>query len=217
MFRRILGYKDWYSANPHKRKTNGLRFLNQYNITRATEIMNSHEYTRAMFVRDPKARILSAHRDKVIQNHLYIEQKTRCCPSGECPEIVKTFAGFLRMLQQCHNECCNDVHWQPQSRRVERKFLEKIDFIGHLKTAHEDAKLLLQHIGAWEEFGESGWGEYRNESFMQSLSTSGRRHVTSSREHLAEYFTPELERIVEDMYASDYEVFNLPVLNVSQV
>jgi hypothetical protein len=60
LFRRMMGEPDWHDAMPHDPNTNGLKFLNQYSLQEATYMMNSPDYTRAIFVRDPKDRLLSA-------------------------------------------------------------------------------------------------------------------------------------------------------------
>jgi hypothetical protein len=123
-------------------------------------------------------------------------------------ERFRTFGGFVDAIHVCTNNCCDDVHWKPQASRLDEKFYPTIDFVGHLETAHDDAKRLLQRIGAWEEFGKSGWGQYGNESFLERNSDV--RHNTNAPDRRAEYYAPELEAIVEEMYAADYSVFDLP-------
>ena len=116
---------------------------------------------------------------------------------------LDTFSGFCQLTQTCH-----DYHWTPQSQRVDEKFIPLINFIGHMETIEQDAKqLLLMKIGAWEEYGKSGWGPDGNESIFQTTSTSP--HATStgmedSWERLRGYYTPELEQAVGKRYVRDY-------------
>jgi len=71
LFRRIMGKSDWMVEEyvnmvPWNPFTNGLEYLYDYNRTRASEIMTSPDWTRAIFVREPKRRFLSAWLDKVM-------------------------------------------------------------------------------------------------------------------------------------------------------
>jgi hypothetical protein len=100
---------------------------------------------------------------------------------------------------------------------VEDKYVKTLDFVGHLETAAEDARVLLKRIGAWEEYGKSGWGKYANESIFES--TSNVMHKTGngtedSYSRLAQYYTPELERTIERRFASDYSKYGLPLKKV---
>lgn len=59
LLRRMMGFRDWKSQNgrtfmPHNPQYNGLRYLYDFSLEEANEIMTSPNYTRAIFVRDPK-------------------------------------------------------------------------------------------------------------------------------------------------------------------
>jgi hypothetical protein len=206
LFRRMMGKKDWKSRrNPADVKTNGLKYLFDYSIAEATELMNSPDYTRAIFVRDPKEKFLSAFLDKAMR-HKGQYMKEHCCGSGRggkaCVEKVRTFQGFIEKTREC-----KDSHWGPQSERMEATYFPLLDFVGHLESAEEDARELLKRVGAWEEFGKTGWGVHHNESIFQS--TSAVRHSTSngtmeSKSRLPLYYTPELEAEIEERLSQDY-------------
>ena len=204
VFRRMKGYEDWKAKFPHNSRTNGLTYLNQLNRTYATEIMNSPEWTRAIIVRDPKARFLSAYLDKVLhKNSTYIVGA--CCKSTQdCWKQAQTFSGFFDLTDQCF-----DTHWRPQSQRMEPKYLPLLDFVGHVETLESDAKKLLKSIGAWEEYGKSGWGLDGSEPIYKSRDSV--HHATSKEganawSRLSKFYTPDLERKVEARYAVDYEI-----------
>ena len=99
---------------------------------------------------------------------------------------------------------------------MERKFLSTLDVIGHMGTIHNDVQALLERIGAWDDYGTSGWGPFGNESIFASRSDSS--HSTSKSTHdswthlLPKYYTPELEAAVETRFDSDYRTaeFGLP-------
>lgn len=212
LFRRMEGYDDWKSGkiNVHNPKVNGLRYLNQYSLKNATRILNDPSYTKAVFVRDPKDRFLSAYLEKGLKENGHHVQ-VKCCPSdsNRCwPESNRSFAHFFDVTRTC-----SDTHWNPMHERLEAKFLPLIDFIGSMDHLQEDAKQILQRIGAWEEYGASGWGVDGTERIFESKSSVN--HATSGNskdawERMKRYYTPELERAVQERFDRDYSTFQLP-------
>ena len=210
LFRRMMGYDDWLSQNykmwlPHNPETNGLKYLYDYTTEEASEMMTSLEWTRAMMVREPKQRFLSAFLDKSVSNdHQHIISK--CCKDKSCVEDAQTIEGFLKLVGTCH-----DDHWRPQHLRVDFKYWPYIDMVGHVENATAFSKDLLQRIGAWDEYGASGWGEDGNATIFQSKGTSGAGvHATWAQWKVWKWYTPESELKVEEFYRGDYEN---PVLN----
>ena len=92
---------------------------------------------------------------------------------------------------------------------MEPKYWKYIDFVGHVENAAEDARKLLKRIGAWKEFGARGWGPNGDKAIFESFGDAG-SHATSAKWRMYQWFTPELETIVERLYAADY---SNPVLN----
>lgn len=69
LFRRMMGYSDWSRRDDHKLhdpSKNGLRYLGHYSREEQEEFMTSEEWTRAVFVRDPVQRLVSAYREKAL-------------------------------------------------------------------------------------------------------------------------------------------------------
>ncbi|CAB9497593.1 carbohydrate [Seminavis robusta] len=202
LFRRMMGKKNWRSQDgqvflPHNPRFNGLRYLHEYTLEEANEIMTSPNYTRAVFVRDPKLRFLSAFLDKALSNGGdYIKKK--CCPAGDCIEAAQTLEGFLDLVKWCPDE-----HWKPQSERMEAKYFQTIDFVGHLENAHNDTRRLLERIHGWEEFGKFGWGKGGDHSIFQSPRDAG-GHATWSQWEIWKWYNQRLERKVEIFYSKDY-------------
>ena len=218
LLKRMMGHDDWKMGHLpnnekiHNPKKNRLTYLSHYNLTKATQMMNDPSYTRAIFVRDPKERLLSAYLDKVFDRE-GIQIKRHCCKDETnktaCWERFKPFSGFVDLAQHCP-----DNHWRPQSQRMERKYLHLLNFVGHLETAAEDAKRLLERIGAWEQYGASGWGANGDQSIFASKSDVG--HVTAnsssiSQSRMTRYYTSEIEQKVERWFSDDYKIpsFNL--------
>mmetsp|Transcript_56058 Transcript_56058/g.63425 ORF Transcript_56058/g.63425 Transcript_56058/m.63425 type:complete len:752 (+) Transcript_56058:55-2310(+) len=271
LFRRMRGIKDWDNQDsqkglPHNPQHNNLKYLWDYPLEEANSMMISNEWTKAIFVRDPKERFLSAFLDKAIANYglfttqvccekaiqckndnydqsvnleqvlvntcitevwdsrhdkfqtKWLEDKPCCTLFKDFNEKVTTVEGFLSNIEECPND-----HWLPQHQRIEDKFWKYINFVGHLSTMKDDTEKLLKRIGAWEEFGQRGWGPYLNESIVQGLSLSSggsisQNHATGSSTKIHQWYNPERERLVEKYYADDYknELFDFKIVNLTQ-
>lgn len=218
LFRRMMGHADWalqkFPAIPHDPKRNGLQYLYHFRLDEVREMLTSPEWTKAIFVRDPKERLLSAFLDKGLRSkggHV----RAKCCKgtwAGDeiCKvERIASFEGFVNII-----ETCEDVHWAPQAERMEPKYWPYINFVGHLEHAAADTKALLQRIGAWDDYGASGWGSNQDEAIFESISL--RNHATSANQKMRSYYTPKLEARVEKLYAMDYlhPVLNLPMKRI---
>jgi hypothetical protein len=204
LFRRIQGIPKWdiqdYTTGlPHNPDVNELKYLWHYSVQDANRIMTSPNWTRAIFVRDPKTRLLSAFLDKAVGNPNFI--KSKCCPeTQDCMgDAARALSGFLTLIQTCH-----DNNWTPQEFSMERKYWPYINFVGHFERLEDDAKRLLQKIGAWETYGQSGWGPNGGQAIFQK-STNTQNHVTDAKSKVYVWFTQELERQVESFYQVDYD------------
>jgi hypothetical protein len=208
LFRRMEGYSDWQDQDgerllPHNPNENGLKYLYDYPIEKANKIMTSPKWTKAMMVREPKQRFLSAFLDKAVSNdHAHIMGK--CCQfmddPQQCVDSAQTASGFLDLIKTCE-----DDHWRAQYDRVDYKYWPYIDMVLHVETAEEDAKRLLQTIGAWDEFGQTGWSKDHQSPIFGNAAKSAGDHATWSQWQVWKWYTPEVERQVEAFYRADYE------------
>jgi hypothetical protein len=293
LFRRMMGYQDWPMDKdpnyPHNPQFNGLKYLYHYSSKRAAEILTSPDWTRAIFVRDPKDRLLSAYLDKALHgNGTFIKRK--CCGIKPPPKnkelkfqelqkehqqklqqyesyrsrrggnmlLAESFSKNGRRLQQstrsmnalhshaalmgmqagmrysptapavpwgtelprpCSNltfpentitfetfvkefiAICQDPHWLPQAKRIDKVVWKHINFVGSFDRVEQDTRRMLERIGAWEEFGATDWPGVGGSIFSKNSA----RHKTSARDHLGEFYTPELEQVVYRHYQIDYE------------
>ncbi|KAI2501664.1 sulfotransferase family [Fragilaria crotonensis] len=211
LLRRMMGLQTWKSLDVDS--SDGLVRLSDFSIDKATHMMNSPEFTRAIFLRDPKDRFLSTYLDNVLSNDASIMQS--CCLEGEsCLHKYHTTAEFATLIQTC-----NDKHWMPMSSWIDPEFIPKLNFVGHLENAEADARSLLEKVGAWEPFGVTGWGKHGDESIFATkdkLSDLTASHASDSWHLMSKLFTPRIESTLELYYAVDYKIheFGLELIKI---
>lgn len=223
LFRRIKGFVDWKSQDytkylPHNPEFNGLTYLNQLNTTYATQIFQDPTWTKAIFVRDPKQRFLSAFLDKVVSNDGVFVRDKCCAQPGmmrstchqfescrKCVEEALTIPGFLQKIETCH-----DAHWDPMYDRLEPKYWKYINYVGRMDSLERDGTRLLQQIGAYNQYASNGWGANSDASMFDRTTKSVQSHTTDSKSKVWQYYTPETERLVEKYYENDYRLFQFP-------
>jgi len=201
LFRRMMGYEDWHETDddiPHNPRANGLKYLYDYDLDEAGDMLTSDEWTRAIFVRDPKERILDAFLTRVIGDEAQLIRHHCCKNEGRCADkAMESFLGFMKVA----NACCNS-HWMPQTWRMEARYWPFIDYVGHVDNVAEDAQILLEKIGKWDDFGASGWGELGD---LPIFGSTFEENLAKAYEVMAEYYNDETEAFAETMYAEDYE------------
>lgn len=197
-------------------RTNGLITLDQFQLHEAEKMMNSKEWTRAIFLREPKERVLSAFLNKFVNDKSYFRNK--CCGDDKlllgkkdqhhCDKMMNTrnLTYFLHRTLDCH-----DPHWLPQWPVIEEKFWKKITFIGFMELVSSDAKTLLESLSsssdgknstAWETHGKNEWGKNHNEGFMQRNAAG---HSANAAERLCQIVKPEDETFVEEHWHMEWE------------
>lgn len=117
--RRMMGYDDWKkmgeSGLPHDPATNGLKYLYHYRIEEAEKMIQSPEWTKAIFVRSPKDRFLSVYH-QMSRNRELVDN--RCCPHAPgCSSSLRNMIGFMELAENCFS-----THWNPISERMEEKY-----------------------------------------------------------------------------------------------
>lgn len=225
MFRRMngLSYQPppraknvTYYQNPH---TNKLKTLDQYPLDVAENMMNSPEWTRAIFVREPKDRIRSSFMNKFVRDRYYF--RDHCCSELQIPDLEgrrhchrminrSNLTYFLERTQDCH-----DPHWDAQFPVVDEKWWKSMSFVGKMESMSSDAKTLLQSLSngehtAWEKYGSHGWGKNGTESFMQNNSAGhSTREKTkikmNATERLCTVLRPEDEAYIEKHWHVEWD------------
>lgn len=128
-----------------------------------------------------------------------------CCPTHRnCVTNHTTLTQFFDVVQTCYN-----LHWSPQSKRMERKYWPYMNFVGHMESVQSHAEQFLKHIGAWDDFGRDGWGPHSNATIFQATnkgSSQGSAHATHAVTKLQGYYTPDLAAAVDLYYKEDYRL-----------
>lgn len=196
LLRRMMNKTDLpIREDIHIEKVNGLRYLYHYNLKTASEMMIDPTWTKAIFLREPKERILSAYLSKVKYSKHY---EIVCCrrfrgsEKDKCIEKADTFESFLKNAI----DECDDVHWRPQNEYLGSKYARMINFVGQFSNLAKDTETLLRSLegDAWERHGSS----FEN----------AEKRATHAARLLKQYYTTELEDIVKEKFAEDYELIN---------
>lgn len=219
-FRTVMGYTDNEEleqsddfSDIHNPGKNGLKYLSDYPLEEAQHMLNSEEWTRAVFVREPKERILSGYLDKFINNPEFFDRK--CCQTllnetemGICRDKLQeedgTFGYFLK--HACDD--CKDHHWDPQVENIDEKWWDSITFVGYFDSLAPHGQVLLSSVlsdasslSAWELYGKTGWGPNGTSPFLFNSTI----HVTNAHDKLRKYYTPHDEEFVEMHWAIEWE------------
>jgi hypothetical protein len=202
----MMHLEDWMVHKephlPHNPSKNGLKYLYNFAPSKAFSMMTDPDWTRAIFVRDPKERALSAYLDKAARKEgLYVYR--HCCQKDVnrtcAKKASRSFTDFVEVIQ---TSCCCDPHWKPQSQRLDEYFWKYVNFVGQFDALAEDTRRLLMRLNGWE-FGADGWGPHGNESIFAEGSAA--KHQTNAITKLQRHYnTSRVEKMVEEFYAKDY-------------
>ena len=217
-------YASHQEGRVHEHAVSQLKLLRHYSVQQATHMMTSPDWTRAIFLRDPLERFVSAYLDKALGPDDYVQR--HCCGKHRvtCRRRLKQSAeaAFPVMKQ------CNDVHWKPQSRRISHKYMQQVNFVGRMETMEQDTERLLRQIGAWEQYGTHGTMPITTTTISTTNSSitgtqparrAGQNHATGAPSKLAQHITPKLYQELLDYYRVDYvnPYFNFTPPNLSWV
>jgi hypothetical protein len=249
LFRRIMGYPNWKAWNwkTHDPRINGLSYLYYYSLTEANDMLQSPEWTKAIFVRDPSTRILSAYLDKGRRhNGSYVQR--HCCPPEDLTcgwRASQSFQSFLQIIlveYSNRTQCIRDPHWMRMTDRLPHPLLDWLEsssqqfkltrqlqqkysfldsrltnswFVGHMESLAIDARRLLQRIGAWEDFGATGWGKSKHENRSSQpdgiFEFNSASHSTAASQLLSAHYdsrstSSSIQKLVFNFYALDYNI-----------
>ncbi|XP_032891813.1 carbohydrate sulfotransferase 8 [Amblyraja radiata] len=185
---------------------NSLRRLDSYD--RAGMARRLRTYTKALFVREPLERLVSAFRDKFEQPNTYYHPVfgraiiARYRPNATRQALRSgsgvTFPEFVRYLLDPRRPLGLDIHWERVGRLCS-PCLVRYDFIGRFENLAAEAEALLRLVGA-----------PANLTFPRFKDRHRREERTGpqlSRRYLAQLSADERRR-AQDFYLTDYAMFN---------
>jgi len=223
-----LGAKD-YQDPPYAKLDHMPFYFDQLQPKVQQEIWNDPSWTRAVLIREPTERLLSAYLDKV-------------APQSKIHGNL-TFAEFVGLLRQTPTTRENktttstsnsligglgwysDPHWRPQSYSCGlAQLLPQFQHVGGLDRVAEHAKAILQSVGLWETHGQhyrltqNKTKKIRTEppeplelgqvalGFQQESLVSD-NHSRGAQAKIDEYYIPELLKQVKELYRDDYALW----------
>lgn len=219
MFVRMMGSPEWCTNRIHDKETNQLKWLDDFPQAEAQRMMTSPEWTRAVFVRNPKERLLSAFLDKAVQHSGHFVNgpcRVYDAHGGDVQECIDNHQEFRFFLRRIITTMPTNVHWMQIYDQIDEKWWPYINFVGNMETLGEDAETLLRSIvsdkdglSAWEHWGKTGWGSDEHDCTSKGtkpfLAEHDPVHETDAHTKLRKYYNPVLEMFVEKLYSKDLD------------
>lgn len=157
-------------------------------------LTNDQGFIKFCFVRNPYERLLSSYLNKVKRRDKRIYPTLLCQLGLDQTDFNQeiSFDLFVTSIEQVPISMMNS-HWRPQYYQTFQDSL-KFDYVGRLENFEKD----ILRIGDMISKDVA--------PFLQSWTT----HQTNSRDKLKDYYTPELQERVYELYKIDFEKFDYP-------
>ena len=90
---------------------------------------------------------------------------------------------------------------------VAPKYWKRINYIGHFETAYEDTKRLLLQLGAWDQYGASGWTGKDGQDGAIFDPRQKAQHGTTAQDEMSKnyYLTGNARQLILKYYMGDYQ------------
>jgi hypothetical protein len=226
-FTRLQGNPNWCAEQSmiHKKHVNKLKLLSDFSLEEAQMMMTSPSWKKAVFVRHPKPRLLSAFLDKAVVHSEYFQshycavyEKLHGGDLNDCILHHQNFEFFLQNFTAT-SVIKDDMHWRSIYSRIDEKWWPHIDFIGNMQNLNQDAQEFLSsirsnidNVTAWDRNGRTGWSDKKSKDCNVASKGEGpflgvrdNSHMTKAREQMIKYYTPKLEVLIEERYADDLD------------
>eukprot|EP00050_Salpingoeca_kvevrii_P003930 m.237696 g.237696 ORF g.237696 m.237696 type:complete len:216 (+) comp10910_c0_seq1:1750-2397(+) len=192
-------HSRWGSKNKY--------FYFDYDPSQREALLNDAKVFKTTVFRHPASRLVSAYLDKVVPHNGVQWARKYGIPA------TATFEWFVRWLYDCTfnpskaSHSCRgsaDPLWLPQTKWCGHPELLKVythialfEMLGHDGNAILDQAGLRQSVQQW---GASG----KEQVFGDN---SSKEHATNADEKVRNFVTPEVERMIEKIYARDLEIW----------
>lgn len=217
-FMRLEENPSWCSDDfhLHDRNINQLVYLSDFPSDEAQNMLTNDEWTKAIFVRHPKPRLLSAFLDKAIDHTDHFGNVTcsaYASKGGDLDECVEKHQDFSFFLQNITTTLKQNVHWRSIYSRIDEKWWPFVNYVGYMETLSKDAETFLKQVhsrkdgmSAWDRIGKTGWGDDERDcsgGALPFLAERDNHHQTNAKEKMLRYYTPDTETFVESHFADD--------------
>lgn len=165
-----------------------------------SKLINSKDFYKFCFVRNPYTRLLSAYLDKIAPNKENTFRKhyvfTQLGLDFRSKENKVSFKDFVKCISS-HPIELMDPHWRPQYYQTLQDFIN-YDFIGRFESISKDIDSMVRKIA-----GRRG----------RKYITQSRVHKTNANSLVENYYTKEIRDMVYTKYKKDFDYFGYsPVL-----
>ena len=218
---RLEGDPKWMK-DPHFR--GDAPTLATLSLAEATNIMNDPSITKAVFLRDPLTRLLSAYLDKFV-----LSPKRGMHANYAIKHFGKkkamNFSDFVNEIAKNDTNRASPAglhlgtnpHWKPQRFQCSlEKFLPVFSFVGRYEHIREHAEALLRAKGLWESFGKEGWApafyrkDKRNQTLRDAIFDRAAAHSTNANNRYRDYYQKgDLRRVATTAYVPDYDMLRV--------
>mmetsp|Transcript_43695 Transcript_43695/g.76631 ORF Transcript_43695/g.76631 Transcript_43695/m.76631 type:complete len:369 (+) Transcript_43695:95-1201(+) len=175
-----------------------------FTVAKANEVFQNPSSTRAVFVRDPLERFLSAFLDKCFSigcKNIYCGMRSQ--EQTKAGQQITFSQAVSWLLKKDLSEL--DGHYKPQAKHCElERRVKEYNVIGHMESSNlaSTASCLLEHAGL-ERLNVIS-SKAGSEPFWQQKE--GEQTV----DYLMKFYTPKSAKAVYDAFAIDYQTFDLP-------
>ncbi len=165
-------------------------------LKQVRDIFAKDEYYRFALVRNPYTRLFSTWSDKVLKGlHEEIRVKLRNwdgyhTPPTNIEEVRAGFEGFVSHLHDVPGMSHRDRHWIPQASLLRPDIL-RYNCIAKLEDPGKLQKELAQMLGP---------------AYKDPLQMNTAKHV-SILSYNPEFITPKAKKLIQSLYAEDFELF----------
>uniref|UniRef100_A0A3B4EXK7 Carbohydrate sulfotransferase n=1 Tax=Pundamilia nyererei TaxID=303518 RepID=A0A3B4EXK7_9CICH len=187
---------------------NRLPRLSGYSRAGVTERLRS--YTKALFVREPFERLVSAFRDKFESPNSYYHPvfgraiisryRANATHAALRSGAGVTFREFVQYLLDVRRPVGMDIHWEPVSQLCSPCFLQ-FTFIGKFESLERDANFLLRSIGAPANLT---FPDFKDRNPLAERTSS-----SITQKYFSQLNATERQKIF-DFYYMDYLMFGYP-------
>ena len=217
----------WKMSNPDLGavKTQSIPYNKLYNLLtladyppyKARSFLSSPHWTRVITLRDAKEKILSAYLDK--ERRFWNDDNkqsyfSKACCNHESVKHIKdcanhkfTFTEFINLSNICSRK---NAHWNAQYDIVAD--WDVINYVVNFKNlANGTRRLLKTRVNgefAWKKFGAIGWGANGTSAIFEENNRQKHSTLSKRQSLYNKYYTPELEKIVEERFSKDYQLLH---------